>query len=254
MVTLVATLPLAAMGLLALWVNTDTLETTQRELQIAVLEDLARVIDDELADAETGLDAVGRVLSEVELDPDARVALAKSIVEARISLDHAAIYDREGALIDVIRERGTDTSALPERLSEAELQALGEARSATGEALPASAGELAPRVPILVAIAPEGPDGPRTGFVLAHVSLAGAQDRVVHLAATHFGDGQDTLYVVDRKLRVLAHVDGERARSLAPVDPDTGALAGIDPAALSPMVARSTARPTRPTARRWSGP
>jgi len=91
---LLATLPLAAIGWLAIQVNFDTLVTSQRELQIALLEDLARTLDDELGDAEAGLDTIARVLSDASLDGDARLVLAEATVEARTSLDHVAVYDR----------------------------------------------------------------------------------------------------------------------------------------------------------------
>ncbi|MCA9687325.1 MAG: hypothetical protein KC457_34510, partial [Myxococcales bacterium] len=110
LVTLMASVPLAVIGQLALQANADTLASTQRELQIALLEDLGNTIDGELADAEAGLDLIARVLADASIDGDDRLLLAKTGVEARISLDHAAVYDREGALIDVIAEVGTDTS------------------------------------------------------------------------------------------------------------------------------------------------
>ena len=39
------------------------------------------------------------------LEPDVRVELAKLTVESAEGLDHAAVYDRDGGLIDVIREQ-----------------------------------------------------------------------------------------------------------------------------------------------------
>ncbi len=231
---LLATLPLAGIGWLAIRVNFETLVTSQRELQIALLEDLARTLDDELGDAEAGLDTIGRVLSDAEIADEARLALAKATVEARTSLDHAAIYDREGGLIDVIREAGTDTSGMPEQL-DASVRADADAhRLATGSASP---GEPAPRVTLAVAIRPEGPSGPITGYVVSRVSLVGVQDRLGQLA-THLGTATNALFIVDRELRVLAHVDPARATSLSSAA-DEGALAGVDPSTLIPMIARS---------------
>ncbi|KIG17602.1 Adenylate cyclase [Enhygromyxa salina] len=236
LVAVVATIPLALIGWLAIQVNSDTLETTQRELQVVVLGDLSRTIDDEFADAEAGLDTIGRVLSDTAIDPDARIALAKATVEARISLDHAAIYTREGELIDVISERDVvDTALLPEQLSAELMAAAAPVRAVTGEVYKA---EPAPRVTIAVAIRPEGPDGPISGFVVSLVSAVGIQDRVMHLAQAHLGAGPEALFVVDRDLRVIAHVDRERAVTRSSAK-DAGALAGIDPQALQPMLARS---------------
>ncbi|MFV8751954.1 adenylate/guanylate cyclase domain-containing protein [Nannocystaceae bacterium ST9] len=228
----IATLPVGVIGWLAIRVNFDTLVTNQRELQIALLEDLARTLDDELGDAEAGLDTIGRVLSDSAIDGDARLALAEATVEARTSLDHAAIYDREGGLIDVIREAGTDTSGLPERLDATLRDAADGQRVVTG---PASSDSGAPRVLLVVAIRPEGPGGPVTGYVASRVSLLGVQDRLGLLAA-HLGPADDALFVVDQGLQVLVHVDPTRALSSAA---DEGALAGVDPHSLVPMLARS---------------
>ncbi len=231
---LLATLPLAAIGWLAIQVNFDTLVTSQRELQIALLEDLARTLDDELGDAEAGLDTIARVLSDASLDGDARLVLAEATVEARTSLDHVAVYDREGGLIDVIREAGTDTAGTPEQL-DVDLRSAAEGqRLVTG---PARAGEPSPRVLLVVAIRPEGAGGPVTGYVASGVSLVGVQDRIGQLAA-HLGAAEDALFIVDHEFHVLAHVDPTRASTLSSAA-DEGALVGVDPDTLVPMIARS---------------
>ncbi len=234
LVALLATLPLAAVGLMALRVNAETLETTQLELQVAVLEDLAGTIDNELSDADAGLATIGRVLSDASIDEDARIALAQAVVEARISLDHAAIYDSSGALIDVIREQGTDTSSIPEQLPEQLMAAARLERSATGDAVPAA---QAPRVNILVGMRPDGPKGPVSGYVLSQISTLGIRDRVVHLAEVHLGGRPDALIIVDRQRRVLSHSDPDAVPDLRPSD--AGALEDIDPATLTPMIAMS---------------
>lgn len=65
------------------------------------------------------------------------------------------------------------------------------------------------------------------------MSALGIQDRVVHLAEAHLAGGPNSLFVVDRDLRVVAHIDRARAvaRSSAA---DAGALAGIDPNGIDP--------------------
>jgi class 3 adenylate cyclase len=229
---LLATLPLAGIGVLALRVNAETLVNGQRELQIALLEDLARTLDAELRDAELGLDTTARVLSDATLGGDARIALAEADVEARTSLDHVAVYDREGGLIDVIREQGVETSTLPEQLDADLRDAASRMRVATG---PATREPSAARVLLVVAIRPEGPQGPITGYVASRVSLLGVQDRLAQLGA-HLGPGRDTLFVVDRELAILVHGDAARLLDSAA---DQGALAGVDPSTLDPMVARA---------------
>lgn len=228
----VATLPVLGIGVLALRVNAETLVNAQRELQIALLEDLARTLDEQLGDAEVGLDTVARVLSDATLAGDARIALAEASVEARTSLDHAAIYDRAGGLIDVIREAGTDASEMPEQLAAPLREAADRQRVATGEATPEPD---APRVLLVVAIRPEGPSGPVSGYVASRVSLREVQGRLAQLAA-HLGPSDDSLFVVDQDLQVLVHVDPTRALASAA---DEGALLDVDPSTLIPMIARS---------------
>ena len=235
LVALVATLPLALVGWLALHANAETLETTQRELQIALLNDLARSIDDELGDAEAGLDTIARVLVDRSLDGDARLALATATVEARFSLDHAAIYTRDGELIDIIREADTHAE-VPEQLPPSLLEAAALARSVTGEPSPA---EPLPRVTLLVAMRPEGPKGPVSGFVLSQVSTHGIHDRLTYLAEAHLRGSSDAMFVVDRELRLIAHVDPARAASLESMA-SAGALEGIDPTLLEPLLARAS--------------
>lgn len=240
---LLATLPLAGIGVLALRVNAETLVNGQRELQIALLEDLARTLDAELRDAELGLDTSARVLSDATLAGDARIALAEADVEARTSLDHVAVYDREGGLIDVIREQGVDTSTLPEQLDADLRDAAARVRVATG---PATHEPAAARVLLVVAIRPEGPQGPITGYVASRVSLLGVQDRLAQLAA-HLGPGRDTLFVVDRELAILVHGDPARLLDSAA---DQGALAGVDPSSI--RWSRAPASSRTPRRARWS--
>ncbi|WP_181197351.1 adenylate/guanylate cyclase domain-containing protein [Enhygromyxa salina] len=230
-----ATVPLALVGWLAVKVNADTLETTQRELQVVVLGDLARTIDDEFGDAEAGLDTIGRVLADKSLDPDARIALAEATVEARYSLDHAGIYTAEGELIDVISETGVDTSAVPEQLPDELMRAADPVRSTTGAVVES---ERAPRATIAVAIRPEGPDGPISGYIVSLVSTLGIQDRVAHLAEAHLAAGPDALFVVDRELRVIAHSDRGQALTMSSAA-DAGALDGINPEGLQPLIGRA---------------
>lgn len=231
LVAVVATIPLAIVGWLALSVNATTLVTTQRQLQAAVLDDLGRTIEEELSDAEAGLDTIGRVLSDKGLDGDARVALAEATVEARYSLDHAAIYSSAGELIDVIRETGVEIE-VPEQLPATLLGAAAEVRSTTGEVV---ADPVAPRVTVVVAIRPNGSQGEVSGYVVSLVSTLGIQDRIIHLAEANLGTGDEALVLVDRQLRVIAHRDHARLMSSAAQMP---ALAGLDPSSMPPSLAR----------------
>ena len=237
LVALVATIPVVIVGMLAIQANAETLETTEKELQIVVLGDLARTIDEELGDAEAGLDTIGRALSDESIIPDARIALAEATVEARYSLDHAAIYSSTGELIDVIREKNV-TLDVPKQLAPELVEAATNQRLATGEVV-ADPSAGAPRVTLAVAIRPTQADGSKdqvTGFVVSLVSTLGIQDRVIHLSSAYLGDGDEALVLVDRQLQILAHRDPSRLLGSAAHMP---ALADIDPEALQPTVARA---------------
>ena len=223
LVAIVASVPVALTGWFGLRVNETTLETTLREQQILILGDLASEIDDELGDAEAGLDSIARVLSDGSLDGDARVAMARATVSARVTLDHAAIYTRDGELMDVIREPGLELE-LPAELDPKLLEAGRAQRVVTGEAV---SGQLAPRVPLLVGMRPDGPDGPTTGYVLSLVSTLGVRDRLALLSDAHLRAGPDALFVVDQQLRLIAHGSPERGGARESMA-EAGALAGLD--------------------------
>jgi class 3 adenylate cyclase len=60
--------------------------------------------------------------------------------------------------------------------------------------------------------------GTLTGFVASPVSVAAIQARVERLAEAHLASAEGTVFVVDERLRVIAHPDAERAHALTPVE------------------------------------
>lgn len=240
LVAALATLPLALIGWVGLRANAETLQITQLELQIAVLGDLAGTVDHGFDDAEAGLVAIGRVLADAGLGEDERIQLTKAEVEARQSLDLVAIYDREGAIIDVLSELGVDSRSVPEALDPELLASATKLRAATGAAAlhgDESDAEHRPlRVPIVTAIRPSGPESPPTGFVVGFVSMTGVSEHMRALADAHLGGSEGALLLVDRKLRIVADTRGEAALTEVSASP---ALEGVDPGTLGPMVARS---------------
>ena len=206
---LLATTPLPVVGFVLIAVAQGAIEHQSRELQLAVADDVAAAIAAQLGAAEDGLDTVGRLLTDGDL-PDAQaVAAAMRTVEGEAALDHVAIYAADGALIDVVRERGAAELDTPERMDATLLGRATERGVALGVATP---GEVAPRVPLAVPLRPT-PVSPPTGFAVSFVSLEGLQRRVERLADHRFGQIQGAVMVVDPDARVLAHSDG-------PVAPD----------------------------------
>lgn len=215
--TTLAVVPAGVIGYRLIDVNTVAVEEMSRELQLAVLDDLSRTISRELADSQDGLHAVGRVLSDDGVPEELAVPQAMALLESVEPLDQAAVYDSGGHLLDVIRQDDAPELEHLETLAEALRQTAAEANAAVGDA-ELRAGE--PRLPLVVPIRAQGQV---TGYVATWLSLLAIQTRVERLAAARF-DGQiDSVFVVDRERRLLAHPDGARARRLEQVQ-DLGIL------------------------------
>ncbi|HJL06824.1 MAG TPA: adenylate/guanylate cyclase domain-containing protein [Polyangiaceae bacterium LLY-WYZ-15_(1-7)] len=221
-----AVAPLIVVGWLLLDVNADTVRTNARELQLAVADDLAGGVERHFVAAQDALDEVGRVLTDPTLPPEATAGLAASVVAGREDVDHAAIYDAEGELIDLVREEGRPRPAVPERLDAALRERAARENVATGEARP---GPGTPRVPLVV---PLRARGELTGFVATLLSLEGLQARLARLHEVRFEGRPDALFLVDEQQRLLAHPDAARAARLESVA-GQGILAGVDPGAVS---------------------
>ncbi len=215
----VAVLPLAVAAWRLLDVNGEALRASSREYQLAVTEDMARVIDDEMIAAQDGLDGVGQALTRGDLDERVRVAMALAMVAAIESLDHVSIYDANGELIDTIQERGQTLPPAPPRLEPALLDAARTRGLATGPVI-SFGGTI--RAGLAV---PMRADGLVTGFAASQVSLVRIQTRVETLARERFGELADALFVVDPQGRVIAHPDREQALHLRVASDREGPLA-----------------------------
>jgi adenylate cyclase len=229
---LLVTVPLVVVGLVLIDVNADGVAVLSRELQLAVVDDVARTIDQEFVEAQDGLDATGRVLADPALPADATIVIARSMVEAHEALDHVAVYDAAGRLIDVIREEGVQGLTLPQVLPEDLRSRAEQANVATGRA-ELQAGE--PRIPLVI---PLRAGGRVTGFAVSMISLQDLQRRIERISEGRFPGLPAPVYVVDEDLRVLAHSEPARARMLAPVT-DGGILAGVDAQTLREDFSRS---------------
>lgn len=232
MAALLATIPPAVVGLRLIDVDAETVEILSRELQLAVVDDMARVIDREFSDAQDDLNAIGRVLTDDTMGDDQVITLALAQVEASEVLDHAAIYASDGTIIDVIREDEAPSVEPPEALSWAIRQRAKEQNVATSEA--AVHGDW-PRVLVVI---PLRAGGEVTGFAGSLLSLQSIQLRVEHLAISRFQDDQNAIYVVDQNLRVVCHANRQRALELASAD-DEEILSGGRDQLLGGTLARS---------------
>lgn len=225
-------------GWAALRLTSDHVDHAQREMQLAIIEAVTRDIEAELAQANDGLDAIGRVVVDESLDVEARLTLAKILVESNEVLDNALLYTAEGTDPERIVEASAGALVPPDPLP-TELREEAIARNvATGSAV---AGPNGPRVLVVLPIRFQGNV---TGLVASMVPLAGIQRRVELTASAHFANMPDALFVVDEQLRILAHPNRERAASLESAA-DEPILEGIDPGALRAQFS-STSEHTRP--------
>ena len=224
--------PLSALGLALMNEASGTVRTMTREYQLSVAGDLGRTIESELRDAENGLDAVGRVLTDLELSEDTAVELAINLVAAHEAIDHVGIYARGGDLLDVIRENGASGVQVPETLSEGLRELAATDNVATGSAV---AGIPYPRLPLVV---PIRAGDTVTGFIASLVSLERVQRRVEQLSAERLDSLPDSLLVVDEDMRILAHSQPERAEPLSSAR-GVGALEGVRTIGLPATIVKS---------------
>ena len=214
-----ATLPVLGVGLAVLDVNRRAIEDSSRELLLALADDLGRELESELDRAEDALDAVGSTLTDPRIAEDAALLQALTLLGSSSALDHAAIYDRDGALIDTLRQEGTNTPEPPAELNERLRTEAAASNHATGDA---SVDRFGTRV--LVALPLRAPDGSVTGFVVSRVALHDLQTRLVRLDELRLGGRPNGLFVVDGEQRVVAHAAPEQLGQDAS---ERGLLAGI---------------------------
>jgi adenylate cyclase len=228
---LLALVPLGIVGLALLDVNADAVRTHAREYDLAVADDVARTIAASFVEAQDTLDAVGRIVVDRDLPEDATLRLALALVSGAENVDHVAVYDAEGVLIDVMKEEGA-RALVPERLPDAWRQEADAQRVATGPV--ERDGNETPRAPVVV---PLRVDGRTSGFALTRLSLAPLQERVERLGEVRFSRGSGSaLYVIDEARRVIAGDDPSQLMRDASGD---GALAGFDSGAIGGQLQRS---------------
>ncbi len=228
-----AVVPTALVGLGLIDVNERTVERESRALQIAVADDLSRTIEEEIGRTEASLELLARILSDQDISAETRLSVPLALVGRDPSVDHVAIFDATGKLIDVARTESAEGVELPERLPAGLRDEAMRDGIALGSVV-ADGGE--PRLPVTVPILAHGTP---TGFVYAMTRLVGVQDRVERIHEAQLATMQGNLYVVDDTLRVIAHPNAELAHELASFR-DRPILRDVDPATLRAGVPRNS--------------
>jgi class 3 adenylate cyclase len=226
-------LPTVAVGIGLIDVNARTVERESRALQIAVADDIARTIEDEARRAESTVALVARVLADEGAAPDVRLAIPAALVERDSAVDQLAIYDHEGALIDVARIDSARDVDVPETLDAGVREALADTEVHVGRVMLVGQ-EL--RVPITVVLVARGR---RTGYVSTFSRLSAIQARVERVHEAQLAPSRGVVYVVDQDLRLVSHPDAERVDRHASFA-DRPILRGVDPRTLRAGVPRTS--------------
>lgn len=230
MATLLSVAPLAGVGLALLDVNRDAIEELSREAQLLALDDLSRTVDQEFVEAQDALDTMGSLFADPSLDDATRLSVLRAMVQGQESLDHVALYAPDGSQILVIEEDGTHAE-VPAELSAAMRQQVESLHVATGEV---TSGPDGARVLVAVRIRV---DDRTTGYVASAIRLEDVQQRVERLAEGHFHGIENSLFIVDQTLHVVAHQNRELAASRASAE--GGILAGVTEEMLGPSFSQS---------------
>lgn len=196
---LLATVPVAAVSWGVLEANADALRLQARELNLAVVDDIARTLGQELTGAEDSLEAIARALLGTDEEAMA-LRIATDLVASSTAVDHVGIYGPEGAFLDAIRQAASTSVELPSALDAPTRQRATEsgvfvgATRLTGQDRTA---RIALCIPLTVA-------GQTTGFAYSLVPLQALQQRVEALQELRFHGSPGSLAVVDAQARVVA--------------------------------------------------
>lgn len=190
---------LVAVGWAAIALTRGSIETSQRELQIAVIENVADRINEEFSAAHDGLELLGRTLTDDSLSEDARLSLASALVTSNEVLDNAVVFARDGSLITPIVEEHVADLPTPTVLPEA-LRTRAIANGVAADAASAFGDDAR-----VLLVLPMVAQGEVTGFATSLVATKTVGDVVSAQADAHFTDGRSALFVVDDQRRYIAH-------------------------------------------------
>jgi len=207
-----SSLPSAVVGLVLIDVNENALSRINEELMFSVIDDVAGTIDRALVRHQDALDSVARTLEASDHPIASRIALAKALVAGTEDVSRVGIYGTNGSLIDAISETSeeaaessnpntnedtNETTALPETLSEA----MRTAADTRGRALgPAVFSQDKARLLLAVPVRGEG----QTWYAVSWLSLNAVQERVFEIVERRFEGDTESLFVLDRSLRVVS--------------------------------------------------
>lgn len=111
---LTGALPLGLFAFATTRIQKRGLETSERQLEVAVIDHVATVVARDLDDAAEATHRVGRILTEASIESDeARLELARETMARAALLAEVAIYRPDGKLLDAIRRIGATAPKPP---------------------------------------------------------------------------------------------------------------------------------------------
>ncbi len=235
---LLAIVPVLAVGLGLMEVNASTLETQNRELRLAVAEDIAETIEAALDDAHNSLLSIQQVLTNPAVAESNRIDVATALVESDPLLETVAIYDQKGAYIAQIDQSGDGFDSDP--LDEAIAQRASSETLVVGDVEVGEAGDAnRTSVEMTIAIRPER--GEVTGFLRTIVPLGVAQRRTARVGANQLS-ARSRIDVVDLDRRVILSTEEDEVGDQLPAE---GLMASLQ-TVVAQGVAHAGDHPERP--------
>lgn len=208
---LLAVLPALAVGLGLMDINATTLETQNREMRLAVAEDIAETIESAIADARDRLLGVQQILTNPAIPQSSRVEVATALVEADPLIETVAIYDQQGDYIAQIDQTGEGFTLEP--LAKETAQRAGSEPMLVDSLQVGEDGEAT--VEMVIAIRPKPSE--ITGFLRTIVPLDVAQRRTERVG-THQLSARSRIDVVAPDRRVILSTEpDERGEELPAV-------------------------------------
>lgn len=231
---LLAVVPTIAVGLGLMEVNATTLETQNREMRLAVAEDIAETIETAFSDAYDSLRSLQQVLTNPSVPEGNRIEVARALVESDPLVDTVAIYDKTGAYVAQIdqTDNGFSVDALADTLAQ-------RASSETLVVDRVAFNDDRASVELIIAIRPRPNEV--TGFLRTRVPLDSAQQRTLEVGANRLS-ADSRIDVVDTDRRILLSTN--EASIGQKIEPE-GLLASVQ-TIVDKDVAHSGEHPTRP--------
>jgi len=200
---LVTLVPLVAIALVIGRIQRRGLERAEKELEVAVVDEVAASLGNVLTEASDTTDRVGQLLADDRINEDARLALAEEALARCDSLESVAVYDAEGHFIDAITHGVKGTSPKPAGDKEAPMPDLPEVVRHEDSHGSWVADVHAHAGADLRYVEPMSHGGKVRGWVAGHLVPGALSARVGQISRDRF-ESPDRVLVVDSALQIIA--------------------------------------------------